>query len=70
MGGNGRNDFTFENASSHFIVHPNLSFLFRAAKKRKALLLAHDRKRDKVVRRPMSCYTYLTLVGFLIVMTA
>lgn len=61
-----KKDFTFEKFSSHSTVHSKLIFFFRAENKRKTLSPAHERKRERVASRHLSCCTYLMLVRLLI----
>lgn len=64
-----RKDFLLENVSLHSLFHSNFFLFFRAAKKRKVLLLAQERKQDKAERQLDSCWTSLALVGIFISMT-
>lgn len=52
------------------MVHSNLSFFFKAVKKRKALSSTFERKWDMAARRLISCSSSFTLVGLLVVMAS
>lgn len=66
MGGDFKNAFKFENASSYLLVHSNLSFFFSVANKWK--VFSHERKQDRAARCPVSCWTSLTLERIIIPM--
>jgi len=69
IGGLDKKDFILLKGSSHSGVHSKFSFLMDA-KKEKALLPTHERKRDKAANLPVTIWTSLILDGLLMLMMA
>lgn len=65
---NMRKVFILEKFSSHSPTCSNFPFFFMVEKKQKALSPAKERKKDKVVRWPMSCCTSLKYLGHIMLM--